>query len=74
MGYALSRGVFSLSLLFPLASIARIPQLCHQLYASLFFQQQCSFPPKELIENTNQAVWQDFVLLVDFFNFVFFPP
>lgn len=56
----------SLSLSSPLASITRVPQLCHQLKASLFSQQQCTFSPKELTENTNQAVWKDFVLLVVF--------
>lgn len=58
--HVLPQGIFSLSLPSSLASIARVHQLCHQLQAFLFSQQQYSFPPKELIENTNQAVWQDF--------------
>lgn len=58
--HVLPQGIFSLSLPSSLASIARVHQLCHRLQASVFSQQQYSFPPKELIENTNQAVWQDF--------------
>lgn len=58
--HVLPQGIFSPSLPSSLASITRVLQLCHQLQALLFSQQQYSFPPKELIENTNQAVWQDF--------------
>ena len=64
--HVLPQGIFSLSLPSSLASIARVHQLCHQLQASVFSQQQYSFPPKELIENTNQAVWQDFCLACRF--------